>query len=196
MSVPPLLGDGHGIYKIQLVGNSGTLSTLGAYLSSKLNIPHIALDTIFWKPDWQRMPDDELRANVGALTAQNPRGWIFDGDYSRGLGTTIADNATDIIWLNPPLHFYLPRLLWRTLLRLLGMRPTCADGCIETWGEVFSRKGIVWYCVTHHARAKTKYTEWLSRMSIESGGKMRSLDESRGDMAKWKDHLEVTLRQR
>ncbi|KAF9236273.1 hypothetical protein BU15DRAFT_50231, partial [Melanogaster broomeanus] len=192
----PLLGDGHGIYRIQLVGNCGALSTLGAYLSSKLNIPHIALDTIFWKPEWQETPDDELRAKVGALMAQNPRGWIFDGSYSKSLGTTIPDNATDIIWLNPPLRFYLPRHLWRTLLRLLGMHPACAEGCIETWGEVFSRKGIVWYCVTRHTTTKTRYMEWLSRMSIENGGKMRHLDESCGDMAKWKAQPEKLLRQR
>ncbi|KAF8837483.1 hypothetical protein BDN67DRAFT_972900 [Paxillus ammoniavirescens] len=189
MSVPPLLGDGHGNYRIHLVGNGGTgKSTLGAYLSSKLNIPHIPLDAIFWKPGWQRTPDNEFKAEVGALMAQNPRGWIMDGDYS-GLGTMIPDNATDIIWLDPPLRFYFPRILWRTFLRLVGSRPTCADGCEETWGEVFSRKGIVWFCVTNHGRAKMKYTEWASRMAVENGGKMRRLDESCGDLDKWRDRI-------
>jgi len=112
----------------------------------------------------------------------------MDGDYS-GLGTMIPDNATDIIWLDPPLRFYLPRVLWRTFLRLVGSRPTCAEGCEETWGEVFSRKGIVWFCVTNHGRAKTKYTEWASRMAVENGGKMRRLDESCGDLDKWRDRI-------
>ncbi|KAF9223419.1 hypothetical protein BS17DRAFT_706058, partial [Gyrodon lividus] len=198
LSVPPLLGDGHGNYRIHLVGNSGMLipcSTLGAYLSSKLNIHHIALDAIFWKPDWQRTPDDELRAKVDTLMVQDPRSWIIDGN-SRALGTMIPDNATDIIWLDPPLYFYLPRVLWRTLLRLLGIRPSCAEGCKETWNEVFSRKGIVWFCVTNHANARTKYTEWLSRMNIENGVKMRRLDESCGDLAKWRDSLEESLQHR
>ncbi|KIJ60353.1 hypothetical protein HYDPIDRAFT_32319 [Hydnomerulius pinastri MD-312] len=196
MSVPPLLGDGHGNYRIHLVGNSGTgKSTIGAYLSSRLNIPLIALDGIFWRPGWEKTPDDEFQAQVRVLMAEDPKGWIIDGDYS-GLGTMIPDNATDIIWLDPPLRLYLPRVLWRTLLRLLKIRPTCAEGCPETWGEVFSKKGIVWFCVSNHTVCRTKYTEWLSRMNVEDGGKMIRLDESSGETAKWKAQFEEWLRQR
>jgi hypothetical protein len=80
-------------------------------------------------------------------------------------------------------------------MRLLGLRSPCAEGCKETWGEVFSSQGIVWFCVTNHVVVRTRYTTWLSRMSVEAGGKMLRLDESYGELARWKDDLEEHLRQ-
>ena len=80
-------------------------------------------------------------------------------------------------------------------MRLLDLTPPCAEGCEETWGEVFSSNGIVWFCVTNHAVARTKYAAWLSRMRFEGGGKMKRLDESRGELARWKEDLEGHLQQ-
>ncbi|KAN0093316.1 hypothetical protein V8E55_004100 [Tylopilus felleus] len=190
---PPLRGDGNGSYKTHIVGNKGAgKSTLSAYLSTKLHIPHISLDEIAWQPGWQKKEADAFRGNVSALMAQNTRGWIVDGDY-RALGTLVPDNATDIIWLDPPLHHCLPRLIWRTLMRILGLRSPCAEGCKENWGEIFSRKGIVWSCVRKHAIYRTQYKAWLSRMNVEGGEKMIRLDESHGELERWKDDLEKHL---
>lgn len=97
--------------------------------------------------------------------------------------------------LDPPLRYYLPRLLWRTFMRLLDLNSPCAEGCEETWGEVFSSNGIVWFCVANHSIARTKYTAWLSRMSVEAGGKMIRLDDTCGELAKWKNDLEEHHRQ-
>lgn len=145
--------------------------------------------------------------------AQHTRGWVVDGNY-RVVGTMVADNATDIVCgfvgcvvfltyrfpcsstgLDPPLYYYLPRLLWRTLTRILCLTPLCAEGCKETWGEIFSSQGIVWFCVKKHATVRAKYASWLSRMRFEGGGKMRRLDESRGELARWKEGLEEHLQQ-
>lgn len=71
-------------------------TTLGAYLSAKLNVPHISLDQVAWKPGWQRAQDDEFKEKVKTIMAQDTRSWIVDGDY-RALGTLVPDNATDII---------------------------------------------------------------------------------------------------
>ncbi|KAG9314793.1 hypothetical protein JVU11DRAFT_3881 [Chiua virens] len=74
---PPLLGDGHGNYRIHLIGNSGTgKSTLAAYLSAKLDLPHISLDGLAWNPGWKRLKNDEFKAKVSVLMAQSTRGWI------------------------------------------------------------------------------------------------------------------------
>ncbi|KAN0083985.1 hypothetical protein V8E55_007489 [Tylopilus felleus] len=193
---PPLRGDGHGNYRVQIIGNSGTgKSTLAAYLSTKLHIPYTSLDKLAWKPGWQKTEADEFREKVSAFMMRDDRCWIVDGNYNQALGTLVSDNATDIIWLAPPLYYYLPRLIWRTLMRLLGLRPSCAEGCKESWREVFSSESIIWFCVTNHAVIRTKYKAWLSRMSIEAGGKMIRLDESRGELARWKDDLEWHIRQ-
>ncbi|KAG9314795.1 hypothetical protein JVU11DRAFT_3883 [Chiua virens] len=94
------------IIMIHLIGNSvitesefvGTgKTTLGVYLSAKLNLPHISLDELAWKPGWQDTPIDEFKEKVGACMAQNTRGWIMDGHHPKALGTLVADSATDII---------------------------------------------------------------------------------------------------
>lgn len=72
-------------------------TTLGAYLSEKLNLPHTSLDYVAWKPGWQRLPDDQFKENISALMAQDARGWVMDGNYTSSLESFIPDNATDII---------------------------------------------------------------------------------------------------
>ncbi|KAH7913814.1 hypothetical protein BJ138DRAFT_1171093 [Hygrophoropsis aurantiaca] len=183
----PLVGDGEGNYRIHLVGNS-------AHLSTKLNIPHIALDPLFWGPGWAQPTDEQFREKVSAALAQDPRGWIVDGDYGM-LGSLISDSATDTIWLDPPLMLYLPRLLWRTFLRLFGIIPTCSPGCEETWGEFFSKKSIVWFCVSNHGSCKQKYGERYRTAGLDIGGNMRRLNEWNGDLDQWKAELEDMLRQ-
>ncbi|MGO2246601.1 MULTISPECIES: hypothetical protein [Halomonas] len=47
--------------KINVVGSSGSgKSTLSQQLSHVLGIPHIQLDPLFWRADWQGTPDDEF----------------------------------------------------------------------------------------------------------------------------------------
>ena len=52
--------------------------------------------------------------------------------------------------LDPPLLFYLPRLVIRTFLRLFRLRPPCAPGCEERVGEVFFKNSIIWWCISNH----------------------------------------------
>ncbi|KAG1835138.1 AAA domain-containing protein [Suillus variegatus] len=192
MNIPSLLGDGKGNYRVHVVGNSGTgKSTVSAYIATKLNVPHISLDALLWGPGWTTPSDDECKERIIAAMAQDPRGWVIDGNHR---DTVISEHATDVIWLDPPLWLYLPRILWRTLLRLLNIIPSCAEGCKETWGEVLSTKGIIWYCISQHGYRKQRYGEMLARTSIAKGGKMRRLNEWDGDLTIWKAGLEEMLR--
>lgn len=194
MNIPSLLGDGQGNYRVHVVGNCGTgKSTLSAYIATKLNVPHISLDALFWGPGWTTPSDDEFQERISAAMTQSSKGWVIDGNGSHG-GTLILDHTTDVIWLDPPLWLYLPRIFWRTLLRLLHVVPTCAEGCSETWGEVLSTKGIIWYCISRHGYCKHKFGEMLTHISITKGGNMRRLNEWDGDLMMWKAGLEEMLR--
>ncbi|KAJ8594689.1 hypothetical protein M405DRAFT_850057 [Rhizopogon salebrosus TDB-379] len=185
-SIPSLLGDDQGNYRVHVVGNCG------AYIAAKLSVPHIPLDTLFWGPGWTQPSSDEFKERISAAMARS-EGWVIDGNYSV-LGTLVSDHATDIIWLDPPIWFYLPRLLWRTLLRLFRMAPTCAEGCNESWGDALSKEGIVWYCISHHGSCRRRFGEMLARTSVDKGGNMRRLNEWDGDLAAWKAGLEEMLR--
>ncbi|KAG8716435.1 hypothetical protein FRC09_015743 [Ceratobasidium sp. 395] len=101
MSQKSLLGDSHGHYKIAIVGNSGTgKTTLGAEISSLLNIPHLPLDTILWKPGWVMTSNDEFKVRVQAFMDEHPDGWIVDGNSLSHIGTMAIDAATDVLCKN------------------------------------------------------------------------------------------------
>ncbi|KAG2364578.1 hypothetical protein BDR07DRAFT_1470819 [Suillus spraguei] len=196
MNVPPLLGDGQGNYRVHIVGNSGVgKSTLSTYIATKLNVPYISLDALFFGPGWATPSADEFRERVAGVLTQNSKSWVIDGNGIQS-ATLISDRATDTIWLDLPLWVYLPRLCWRTLLRLLNIIPGCAEGCIETWGDVLSTNGIIWFCITHHGHRRRQFGEKLAGTSIAKGGNMRRLNEWDGELTEWKAELEEMLRTR
>ncbi|KAF7980344.1 hypothetical protein HWV62_38777 [Athelia sp. TMB] len=184
----PLRGDALGRYKIQIVGNSGTgKSTLGRWLAAELRIPFFALDEIYWRPGWQDTPMDEFRVKVAAVMDAHPDGWIIDGDYKRPMKDLVSGAATDIIWLDPPLVLYFPRLVLRTARRLFGRAPPCAAGCQEEWPECITRKGILWWALTNHAVVRTRY----GAAGFEHGGKLHRLGGWGGALAGWKREVRV-----
>lgn len=174
--IAPLKGDGYGRYRVHIVGNSGTgKSTLAVQLQALLHVPYIALDSLYWKPNWAESSNEDFRQKVEVALGQSPQGWIVDGNYtSRGLGIDRA--ATDVIWLDPPLLLYLPRLCLRTLRRLLGLSPPCSPGCTERVREVFcSSDSIVWWCISQHWAVRRRFRQRMNVDGIHVGGKIRQL---------------------
>lgn len=149
----------------------------------------------FFGPGWATPSADEFRERVAGVLTQNSKSWVIDGNGIQS-ATLISDRATDTIWLDLPLWVYLPRLCWRTLLRLLNIIPGCAEGCIETWGDVLSTNGIIWFCITHHGHRRRQFGEKLAGTSIAKGGNMRRLNEWDGELTEWKAELEEMLRTR
>ncbi|KAI0769421.1 hypothetical protein BD413DRAFT_613956 [Trametes elegans] len=187
-AVPPLRGDGAGHFRVHIVGNSGVgKSTLGRELSEMLGVPYISLDRIFWGPGWAQTPTDAFRVKVRDALDSDPRGWIVDGMYKSKLGTMVSDGATDVIWLDPPLLLYLPRLCWRTFLRLLRLASPCSPGCEERAREVFfSRDSIIWWCITHHRSVRKREGEAFRVDGVHAGGRVRRIGGWGAELAAWK----------
>ncbi|KAJ7456090.1 hypothetical protein FB451DRAFT_1276980 [Mycena latifolia] len=188
MAPPPLIGDEHGNYRVQIVGNSGAgKSTIGKQLAELLGVPFISLDTLFWKPGWQKSTNEELLAKVSEALANAPNGWVADGNYSGNL----LDSSTDRIWLDPPLILYFPRIVIRTILRLLRLRAPCSPGCPEMLSEVlFSKESIVWWCITHHSIVRKREGARKAEIGIGVGSnverqKMRRLGGWGGELRAW-----------
>ncbi|KAJ7256210.1 hypothetical protein B0H12DRAFT_1112790 [Mycena haematopus] len=199
MVPPPLLGDAHGNYRVHIVGNSGAgKSTVGKQLADLLGLPFIPLDTLFWNPGWEKSTSDEMRAKVEKKLAECPNGWVVDGDYGRKLGRLIEDNSTDVIWLDPPLALYLPRIIWRTFLRLLRLEAPCSPGCPEKIFEVFSKKSIVWWCITQHSFVRKRETARMALIGLGIGSdvegqKMRRLGGWGKELREWFGNVERML---
>ncbi|KAF8176422.1 AAA domain-containing protein [Mycena galopus ATCC 62051] len=201
MAPPPLVGDAHGNYRVHIVGNSGAgKSTLGKQLAKLLGVPFIPLDTLFWKPGWEESTHEEMRAKVEQRLAECPNGWVVDGNYGRKIGTIVEDSSTDVIWLDPPLALYLPRIIWRTFVRLLGLEEPCSPGCPEIITEVFfSNESIVWWCFKQHRPVRERLTARMAKIgfgvgSDVEGQKMRRLGGWGGELRAWYGEVERMLK--
>ncbi|KAE9406996.1 hypothetical protein BT96DRAFT_986949 [Gymnopus androsaceus JB14] len=202
---PPLLGD-TGRYKIRILGNSGMrasfTSTLGQKLATILDVPFLSLDSIFWKPGWIETPEQELRAKIQAFVHQNAeRGWVIDGDFERKGGADIQQWATDVIWLDPPLLLYFPRLFCRTFLRLIGLRPPCSSGCPETIsGIFFSKDSIILWCLSQHRPVIERNSARMKIWGLGVGSnppeeqKMRRLGGWGAEVQTWLEKVEEFIR--
>jgi len=136
-----------------------------------LNIPHISLDTLHWGPNWLACPAKvQAKLNDTAET-----GWIIDGSYASKLGSLVKDNATDIIWLDPPFILYFTRICYRTFARLLGYGQPCSPSCHESWKNVFTfgEESILWWCWTHHNPYRQRQQTEIMRGAF--GAKTRRL---------------------
>ncbi|KAJ7149148.1 hypothetical protein C8R46DRAFT_1127324 [Mycena filopes] len=203
MVPPPLLGDSQGQYRVHLTGNSGVgKSTVGKELAGLLGVPFISIDTLFWTPGWGHVSNEELRAKVEEALADAPNGWVIDGNYTRRIGDIVHDSSTDTIWLDPPLALYLPRVIWRTFLRLLRLREPCSPGCPERLTEVlFSKESIVWWCITQHRTVRAREAARMTQIGIGMGSnvegqKMRRLGGWGEELRTWLNEVKNMLQRK
>ncbi|KAJ7189459.1 hypothetical protein GGX14DRAFT_529693 [Mycena pura] len=196
MAPPPLIGDANGQYRIHIVGNSGKLpSTIGKQLAALLGVPFIPLDTLSWKPGWQESSSDEMREKVDRALAAAPHGWVVDGNFAGSVGPLVGAKSTDIIWLDPPIALYLPRLVLRTVLRMLRLSEPCSPGCNESLSNVlFSRESILWWCITNHRPLRERERARMAQIGIGVGSrvaarKMRRIGGWGGELRAWLDDV-------
>ncbi|KAJ6475977.1 hypothetical protein C8R47DRAFT_1141922 [Mycena vitilis] len=192
MPPPPLLGDGQRNYRVHVVGNSGAgKSTVGKQLADILGVPFIGLDTLFWNSGWHESTDDEMRAKVQQALANAPKGWVVDGNYTNKIGRLVADSATDVIWLDPPLLLYAPRLSLRTFLRLFRFQEDCSPGCPEQLSKMlFSKDSIIWFCISRHWFARKREGAKMAQIGLGIGSdigkqKMRRIGGWGGELRAW-----------
>ncbi|KAJ7594893.1 hypothetical protein C8J56DRAFT_778793 [Mycena floridula] len=172
-----LLGDGKGLFRVHIFGNSGSgkaritfNTTLGAELASILDVPFISLDRLFWNPGWQESTSAEFHEKVNTAMAGCEKGWVIEGNYERRLGGLVSQAATDIIWLDPPLALYFPRLVIRTFRHLFGYGEPCSPGCKETFRSVFlSKDSIIWWCLSQHAKKRREGQEKMRQYELNKG---------------------------
>ncbi|KAJ7018170.1 AAA domain-containing protein [Mycena alexandri] len=169
--VPPLLGDERGVYRVHIVGNCGSgKSTVATQLAVFLGVPYICLDALFWKPGWEKETNSQFRVNVEKALEAAPNGWVVDGNYGRRIGTIVEESATDVIWLDPPLVLYFPRIVLRTFRRLLGREAPCSPGCPERFQEVFfSRESMILWCLTHHGLVRRREGARMAQIGFGIG---------------------------
>ena len=138
--------------RIAIVGTTGSGKTsLAGGLSTRLRVPHVELDALFWGPEWTQVPDEVFRDRVS--TALSADRWVADGNY-RAVRDLVWSRATTLVWLDPSLLVTLRRLLMRTLRRCLTREELWSGNTESFRTSFFSRNSLLLYAVSTHKRRR------------------------------------------
>lgn len=134
-------------------GSGGT--TVGRELADRLGVPFHELDALFWKPGWTEPDPDDFRARVAALVATEA--WVIDGSYQSWLGQLVLENADVVVWLDPPVQVWLPRLVTRTLRRAITGESLWATNRETIRGALLSRDSLLLFTAKHFRGRRHRY---------------------------------------
>lgn len=145
--------------RICIVGTSCSgKTTLAGEISRQLGIPHIELDALHWKPNWEERADDEFLALVEQAVAGEH--WVSDGNYNKARHI-LWPRATTIIWLDYPFALVLYRAITRTIHRVFTRKKLYADN-VETFRMAFlSRESIILWVIQTYGERRGRYLRLL-----------------------------------
>jgi len=108
--------------RVRIVGTSGSgKSHLAAQLATILGVARLELDAVFWDAEWTYRDLEEAHAQVRAFAAENPDGWVVDGNWTsrlQGLLDPGTPGGADVyVWLDHPRRTVMRRVIGRTLRR-------------------------------------------------------------------------------
>jgi adenylate kinase family enzyme len=115
--------------RIVIVGSGGSgKSTLAKQLSLVLGLDVVHLDSVFWKPGWNRTSPLEQQCILNKIVCRSR--WIIDGDHIRTQPFRFAASDT-IIFLDFPRAICLWRMVKRFVQNRGKNRLGMAEGCPE-----------------------------------------------------------------
>jgi adenylate kinase family enzyme len=143
-------------------GNGKT--TLGRELARRLDVPFVEVDALVHGPNWVETPDEDLRRTMEPILVRD--GWVVDGTYRAKLGDLVLRHADVVVWLDQPIRVWLPRLVLRTVRRIVR-REELWNGNRETLRNAFfSRDSLILFALRQHPRRRRVYPTELARFNL------------------------------
>ena len=127
--------------RIAVIGCSGGgKSTLVRGLATRLGLPVVHLDVLYWRPGW--VEGDYAAFRERLTEAVSGERWITDGNFPDSADLHFA-RADLIVWVDQPRLLCLWRVIWRVIATGAGRRPDLPEGCRESfdpwlWGYVWN----------------------------------------------------------
>lgn len=115
--------------RVVVIGSGGAgKSTFSRKLGEATGIDVIHLDSEFWRPGWERTPQDEWEQKVAEMTLRDS--WIMDGNFggTREMRLRACDT---VVLLDVPRSVCLYRVIKRAIAFRGRNRPDMAEGCNE-----------------------------------------------------------------
>jgi adenylate kinase family enzyme len=136
--------------RIVIIGTSGSgKSTLAERLAQRLGLVHLELDAFVHGPGWQSVPQDRFRRALEER--MGTRRWVCDGNYFDRTVEWVWPRADTIVWLDMPLRLVVPRLVRRSIRRIVTGEELW-NGNHEEWTALVGRDSVVAWAVKSHRK--------------------------------------------
>jgi adenylate kinase family enzyme len=143
-------------------GSGGT--TFARTLARLLDVPFVELDAIHWRPGWAELDADEFRRRVEPIVAKDD--WVIDGRYRGKLGDLVFDRADTVVWIDLPRRVWLPRLVRRTLSRVIR-REELWNRNRESLRNVFLRReSLILFTLRNEGPRRRRYPAELAAYNV------------------------------
>lgn len=149
-------------------------TTVGRELARRLGVPFVELDELNHGPGWTEATADELRARVEPIVATD--GWVIDGGYRSKLGDLVLGSADTVVWLDLPRREWLPRLLRRTIVRIVRREELWAGNRETFRGAFVGRDALLPFALRSYRVRRTSYPLELARYDVVRLRSRREVD--------------------
>ena len=147
------------VKRISIVGRPATgKTTLAQQLSNILKIPVTHLDSVNFKPNWEKIPTEE-RDNI-IIEKVKEEYWIIDGNYVGTLPKRL-ERADLVIWLDYSTTSIIKGVLERTI-RNFNKEKKELPGCKERIDWHFLK-----YMITFRTKKRKKIEENINKIAKE-----------------------------
>ncbi len=177
--------------RIIIVGSSNSgKSTLGQHLATRMNVPFIELDALYWEPGWVEPDTDVFRERV--RQAIQLGSWVVAGNYSQQVDVSWPE-ADTVVWLDLPLPTVLRRCIVRTWQRYRSQELLWGTNRERFWAHLMlwsPKKSLISYTIARHRARRRRYEEQMcdSRWSHIAFVRLTSAK----DVEKWVAELPIS----
>ena len=149
-------------------------TTVGRELARRLGVPFVELDSLNHGPGWTEATADELRARVEPIVATD--GWVIDGGYRSKLGDLVLGSADTVVWLDLPRREWLPRLLRRTIVRIVRREELWAGNRETFRGAFVGRDALLPFALRSYRVRRRSYPHELAGYDVVRLRSRREVD--------------------
>lgn len=139
-------------------------TTVGRAVAERMGLAFHELDALNHGPGWTEATPEELREKVGSVL--ETESWVIDGNYRGKLGDLVLERADLVVWLDLPRRVWLPRLLRRTLRRIVTREALWGGNRETVRGAFFGRDALLPWSLRHFRRRRRAYSAELERFNL------------------------------